>query len=136
MHVSNEVNQELERFVRQRVVIVRRPTAASLGLSPVLQDPCDVSHRTKDVHTFPARPPTLPREETRVGWMVPKGPDIVQRGGPPHFEADFVRPRSDGCEVAERDVWVRGGKVENVAHGGEDGGVEVYLRNGRDYFVS
>jgi hypothetical protein len=139
VHVAEEVNQELQGFIRQLVSPVRPASSypsTSLGLDPLFQIRCDIPDCTKNVYALPTGPATLTREQTSIGRMVTKSADIVQGGRPSHAIADLVCPGSDGGEVATRGTRIRGGEIQDITEGGEDTRVEVYLCDRRDYFVS
>jgi hypothetical protein len=121
MHVAGEMDQKLERLLRQRGSIRRR-----LGQGPadeMGEDGADVVDGVEDVRAFFAGPAVRAREAAVVRWVVTRAVDEVQRGGPARVHADLVRPCGDRREVARRRGGTRGPRWSAVAItvGAEDG---------------
>ena len=125
MHVTNEMNEELERLLYSCI-----GAGATGGLrrgDKVGQDRRDVLDGVEHVTARVSLPAVRAGEETIVGRVVAGGTDVVQRRGPPRAEADLVGPGGHGGEVAwcvTANARVRVG-CEDGTDGVEDLGVEV-----------
>ena len=128
MQVPHKMDQKLESLIRRPVI--------RLSPCPVFQQTRHVLDGIQHVSPSTARPPALAGEQTRLGRVVVQGTDVVQCGGPAHLEAEFIGPGGYWGEMA----WLlRLGCCvvrEDVADGGENGGVEVHLGDGGYYFVT
>jgi len=118
MHVTDEMNEELERLL-------------GLVLGPPSQDRRDVVDGVENVGEVFALPTVWARKETVAGWKIANATDVMQRRGPPSVEADLVGPGGHAREVAWRRVWetlrvpVERIGPEDGADGVEDIWVEV-----------
>lgn len=139
MHVTDKVNEELERlFSRSRSTIRhgrRQRTAGKVG-----QDGADVVYGVEDVGELGAGPAVRAGELAVVRRVVAHAFGVVKRGGPVRAEADLVGPGGDRREVTRR---VDVGVGVDITFGTEDGAdgaqgswVEVRLCEGGDDFVA
>ena len=101
VHVSDKVDQELERIGRSGVLQV-----ATL-LDPPTKDIRIVSYGTEDVYVFYAFPSLRSGEEAQFRRIIVDGVDVMHRGRPRFFTFDRISPRGDGGEGARRS-WILG----------------------------
>lgn len=94
MRVSNEVDQELEGFARDRI---RKVTTL---LDPFTEQIRRVSDGRKDVRALLTLPSLGTGEDTQLGRMVGDWVDVVQRRRPLHLVLDLVSPGRDRGEGA------------------------------------
>ena len=100
MHVPGEMDQKLERLLRQRGRIRRRlrqGPADEIG-----EDGADVVDGVEHVRVLFAGPAVRAREAAVVRRVVARAVDEVKRSGPARVHADLVRPCGDRREVARR----------------------------------
>ena len=106
MQVSSEVDQELEGFVRDRILRIATlfdPSSEQIGSIP---------YAPEDVYILLALPPFRTGELTQLWRVIGDGVREVQRRRPPHLVSDLVSPGRDGGEGA-RSSWF----VENRTEG-------------------
>ncbi len=115
VQVANEMYEKFERLL--------------CAVVPLLEPHCRVTHCAEHVVSWCALP-TIVAERAVVRGMVAHAADVVQRARPVHVHSNFVGPRSYWRQVALRVL------RENRAELLDDGGVEVDLGYGSNYFVS
>ena len=134
MHISQKVNEELERL-RRRVGSTRgrrrRRAAGKVG-----QDGTDVPYGVEGVDALATHPAVRAGELAVVGRVVADAFGKVQWGGP--GSAVFIGPGGDRRKVARRVAAAATIAVgtEDGADGAQDLWVEVRLGEGGDDFVA
>jgi len=135
MHISQKVNEELERLLRRSLIGStcarrRRQRAAD----KVGQDGADVPYGVEGVDALATHPAVRAGELAVVGRVVADAFGEVQRGGP--RSAVVVGPGGDRREVARRVAAAITVGTEDGADGAQDLWVEVRLGEGGDDFVA
>jgi hypothetical protein len=101
MHVSEEMDEEFESFVLQLVTFLN-----ILLTDPILQYPSNVPQCPENIPTFPSLPTALSRKHAGIRRVIAESTDVMERSGPTLRKAHFVRPCSDGCEVARGGIGI------------------------------